>query len=106
MRGDVRGRRVALVADGLINPPPGGADHLPALERDGWGVMALCPPGLDPEVAAMSREAIVDQVVAFLDDDYDVALIRSGDAETGRFLRALAARGRHVTREMPPPGLE
>jgi hypothetical protein len=104
MRGDVRGRRIAVVADGLVNPAPGGVDHLLALERDGWGVIALCPPGLAAEVAAGWREAILDQVVTFLDDEYEVAVVTPGDEETAEFVRALASRGRAVTREMAPPG--
>lgn len=103
MQGDVRSRRIAVVADAVLNPPSGGGDELAALERDGWGVMALWPPGLAGEALDGWREAVVDQVVTFLDDDYEVALVATGDPELEQFRSALAARGRAVSRELPAP---
>jgi hypothetical protein len=39
---------------------------------------------------------IVEQVITFLDDDYEVALAAGDDPETEQFIRALAATGRTV----------
>jgi hypothetical protein len=105
VRGDARSRRVAIVPDGVVNGPPGAVDHLAALEEGEWGVIALCPPGLVPEAKELWRDAIVDQVVVFLDDDYEVVLIAGDDPEAERFVLALAAAGRAVTREDVLPGL-
>jgi hypothetical protein len=106
MRGDGRSRHVAVVPDNVINPPAGGdAGPLVALEQAGWGIVALGPPELVPEARAAWLEAIVEQVVTFLDDDYDVALMAADDAETGAFVRALAATGRAVTRMLPETGI-
>jgi hypothetical protein len=45
--------------------------------RRGWGVIALCPPGLEPSARGAWLDAIVDQVVTFLDGEYEVALVSS-----------------------------
>jgi hypothetical protein len=106
MRGDGRSRRVAVVPDSVINPPSGSdAGRLAALEEAGWGIVALGSPDLVPEARAAWLEAIVEQIVTFLDDDYDVALMAADDAETGEFVRALAATGRAVTRALPETGI-
>ncbi|MDX6551613.1 MAG: hypothetical protein QOH74_101 [Gaiellales bacterium] len=104
MRGDARSRRVAVVPDGVVNGPPGDVDRLAVLEEQGWGVIALCPPDLVSEAREMWLDAIVDQVITFLDDDYEVALVAGDDAETMRFADALASAGRTVTREITLPG--
>ena len=46
VRGDLRSRRVAVVADSVLNPPAGGADHLTPLTEAGWGLVVLPPAGL------------------------------------------------------------
>ena len=98
MRGDVRSRRVAVVPDRVLNPLPSAPDELGALERAGWGIVALGSPDLVPEAREAWLEGIVEQVVTFLDDDYEVALVSRDDADTQEFVRALAAAGRSVTR--------
>lgn len=98
MRGDVRERRVAVVPDTVVNPPVGGPDHLSSLAEEGWGVIALCPPGLEPSAHAAWLGAVVDEVVTFLDDEYEVALFSDQDSGTEEFLTALRATGRTVTR--------
>ena len=70
MRGDGRSCRVAVVPDTVLNPPPGAPDRLTELADAGWGVMALGPPG----AGELWLDAIVDQVVTFLGDDYEVIL--------------------------------
>jgi hypothetical protein len=98
MRGDVRSRRIAVVPDGLLNPAPGDDTALLAnLEQEGWGIVALCPSGLVPAAKDAWLDAIVEQVVTFLDDGYEVALV-TGDPGAEEFVEALAVTGRSVTR--------
>lgn len=96
MQGDVRSRRIAVVPDAVVNPPTGAPDHLSELAEKGWGVIALCPPGLDPSAHRAWLDAVVDQVVTFLDDGYEVALVASDDPEMQEFVVALHATGRTV----------
>jgi hypothetical protein len=74
------------------------------LAQEGWGVIALCPLGLEPSVQKQWLDAVVDQVVTFLDDDYEVALVSHHESETYEFVAALQATGRTVTRvlDLPP----
>ena len=93
MRGDGRSRRVAVVADAVANPPPGSPDTLVALADGGWGVVVLPPGGLDASSRDAWLGAIVDQIVTFLGDGYEVALLPSADGETARFEDALRRAG-------------
>ncbi len=102
MHGDVRGRRIAVVPDTVVNPPVGGPDHLSSLAEEGWGVIALCPPGLEPSAHRAWLDAIVDQVVTFLDDEYEVALVYGDGPEMEEFVTALRAAGRTVMRVLDP----
>jgi hypothetical protein len=97
MRGDGRSRRVVVVPDVVVNPPPGARDLLAELALGGWGVVVLPPPGLPADISHPLVAAAVDQVVAFLDGGYEVALLPSAD-DPGmrRFVTALAASGRTV----------
>jgi hypothetical protein len=97
MRGDGRSRRVVVVPDVVVNPPPGARDRLGELALGGWGVVALPPPGLPADISHPLVAAAVDQVVAFLDGGYQVALLPAAD-DPGmrRFVTALAASGRTV----------
>ena len=45
MEGDERGFRIAVCADALVNPEPGGLDALAVCARAGFGVMQLPPRG-------------------------------------------------------------
>jgi hypothetical protein len=89
---------VAVVPDEVVNPPPGGSDPLSILAQEGWGVIALCPPGLEPSVHRAWLDAVVDQVVTFLDDEYEIALVSGDESEMQGFVTALRANGRTVTR--------
>jgi hypothetical protein len=100
MRGDARSRRLVVVPDALLNPPPGSPDHVTALGADGWGVVVLPPPGLAPAARATWLEAVVEEVVTFLDDGYEVALARVEDEALTELRRALGAAGYEVTREL------
>ena len=62
-------------------------------------MVALCPPGLRPDVARAAC-AIVEQVVTFLDDGYLVALGWPGDERTERLIEALSATGRRIERRI------
>jgi hypothetical protein len=104
LHGDLRGRRVAVVADAVINPPADGPDPLLALADEGWGVISLSPPGLEPSAHAAWLDAVVDQVVTYLDDEYEVALVESDGPEVQAFVTALRAAGRTVTRVLDRAG--
>ena len=97
MRSDGRSRRVAVVPDTVVNPPPGAHDRLGDLTLAGWGVIALPPPSLPAEISHPLVAAAVDQVIALLDGGYLVALLPAAD-DPGmrRFVTALAASGRAV----------
>jgi hypothetical protein len=100
VRGDLRSRRVAVVTDSVLNPPAGGADHLTPLTEAGWGLMVLPPAGLPADTERATIAAIADQVVTFLDDDYEVALGWPGDERTERLIEALSAIGRRIERRI------
>ena len=100
MRGDLRSRRVAVVADSVLNPPAGGTDHLTPLTEAGWGLVVLPPAGLPTGSERAMIAAIADQVVTFVDDGYEVALGWPGDGRTGMLIEALSAIGRRVERRI------
>jgi hypothetical protein len=98
MRGDGRSRRVVVVPDVVVNPPEGARDRLSDLALGGWGVVALPPPDLPPDIAHPLVAAAVDQVIALLDGGYEVALLPcAADPGMRRFVTALAASGRAVS---------
>ena len=96
MRGDGRSRRVAVVPDAYLNPAAGAPDRLAGLAEAGWGVVALPQPGLPPDVEAALLAATADQLAAFLDDGYEVALAEPGDPAARRLAELLAADGRRI----------
>jgi hypothetical protein len=105
MRGDGRSRRVAVVPDAYLNPPAGADDVLVALAEAGWGVVALPPPGLPADVAGPALAAIADQLTAYLDDGYEVALADPGDPAAARLNELLGDRcGKIHAGVSPPPG--
>jgi hypothetical protein len=97
VRGDGRSRRVAVVPDSVVNPPQGAGDRLSELALGGWGVVALPPSSLPADVTSPLVAAAVDQVIAFLDGGYEVALLPAADDPVmRRFVTRLAASGRAV----------
>jgi hypothetical protein len=94
---DARGFRIALVADELLNPEPGGVDALAVVEREGWGAIQLPPPWYPDEVAGPLLEQVAEHVDEFSRHGYTVVLLgdRPGLSE------ALAALG-----VAPPDRLE
>jgi hypothetical protein len=75
MNADVRGWRVALVPDALINPPDSARGRLPdvlsVLESSGYGVMQLPPPGAHALLLAVTA----DQVAEYAHHGYGVVAI-------------------------------
>jgi hypothetical protein len=72
---DVRGFRVMLVADELINEDAAGFDLLAALQDAGWGVVLLPPSWYPDGAAGPLLDAIADQVHEYRRHGYAVALI-------------------------------
>jgi hypothetical protein len=102
MRGDGRSRRVAVVPDAFVNPPPGGGDGLVGLAEAGWGVVALPRPGLPADVEAATLAAVADQLAAYLDDGYEVALADPGDPAAARLNELLGARAGQIRAGVSP----
>ena len=98
MHGDARSRRIAVVPDSVVNPPPDSLDHLATLAAQGWGVIALAPANACASAKAEWRAAILDQVVTFLDDGYEVVCVHGDDEEMRLFHAALDAAGRRLSR--------
>jgi hypothetical protein len=74
---DARSFRVALVADGFVNPPPGGLDVIAGLIDAGWGAVQLPAEGYGQEVSAPLLEQVAEQTEEFHRRGYDVVLIGS-----------------------------
>jgi hypothetical protein len=94
---DLRGFRVALVADDLINGDRAGFDVLGALDEAGWGVMLL-PPAWYPDAAAGPLlDAVADQVHEYDRHGYAIALV----GERAGLAAALAGAGVAVPAPVP-----
>jgi hypothetical protein len=80
---DERSFRIALVADELVNPAPGGLDVLAELECGGWGAIALPPTWYPADVAAPLLEQVAEHVEEFVRHGYTVVLVgaRAGLAD-------------------------
>jgi hypothetical protein len=102
LRGDTRRRRVIVVPDSVVNPPEGAPDQLSNLAAEGWGVIALSPAEVDGSARAVWVDIVVEQVITFLDDDYEVALVQCADPAIQEFVSALAETGREITRVLGP----
>jgi hypothetical protein len=99
---DVRGWRMALVPDALMNPRRRSRVALPdvlaVLEAGGYGVLHLPPPGKHSLLLAV----IADQVAEYAHHGYAVAAIgMHGDSPDGLHWRRLAPLLRH--RGVPLP---
>ena len=91
MSGDLRGWRVALVPDALLNPPPRNRATLPdilgLLEKGGYGLLHLPPPGEHRLLLAV----IADQIAEYAHHGYAVVAIGvRGDAGDVLHWRRLA----------------
>jgi hypothetical protein len=101
--GDVRGWRMALVPDTLINPrtPARAAlpDVLGVLETTGYGVLQLPPPGEHGLLLAV----IADQVAEYAHHGYAVVAVGlRGEPGDGLHWRRLASLLRHRGVALPP----
>jgi hypothetical protein len=103
VEGDERGFRVAVCADALVNPEPGGLDALAVCQRAGFGVMQLPATWYPDEVAAGWLEQVAEQLDEYLRHGYAVVLVtRAGDADAPRQRAALAAALAAIGHELPP----
>ena len=82
---DPRSRRVAVVADSLLEP------LMPELQLRGFGAIQLPPAELEPDVAAAWLEQVAEHVAEFIRNDYEVVLADDGayDVELATALAAL-----------------
>jgi hypothetical protein len=86
---DPRARRIAVVADSLLEP------LLDELDREGFGVIQLPPAGLDSETVAAWLEQTAEHVAEFRRNEYEVVL-----ADDGLF--TLELEQAFATLELPP----
>lgn len=103
MSGDLRGWRLALVPDKLINPPHQMCAALPdvlaVLEAGGYGVLQLPPSGEHRLLLAV----IADQLAEYLHHGYAVVAVGlRGEPGDGLHWRGLAALLRHRNVALPP----
>ena len=83
---DPRSRRIAVVADSLLEP------LLDELDREGFGVIQLPPAGLDPETVLAWLEQTAEHVAEFRRTGYEVVLADDG-LHTVQLEHALEALG-------------
>ena len=103
MEGDERGFRIAVCADALVNPEPGGLDALAVCARAGFGVMQLPATWYPEEVAAGWLEQVAEQLDEYLRHGYDVVLVtRAGDPAGEQQRVALGAALRAIGHDLPP----
>ncbi len=93
VEGDARGFRVAVCADALVNPEPGGLDALAVCERTGFGVMQLPATWYPDDVAAGWLEQVAEQLDEYLRRGYAVVLLTA---------RRATPRPRASARRSPP----
>lgn len=102
MNGDLRGWRIGLVPDVLINPPQPMRGTLPdvlgVLETGGYGVLQLPPAGEHRLLLAV----IADQLAEYLHHGYAVAAVGlRGEPGDGLHWRSLAPLLRHRGAALP-----
>jgi hypothetical protein len=103
MEGDARGFRIAVCADALVNPEPGGLDALEVCQRSGFGVMQLPATWYPEDVAAGWLEQVAEQLDEYLRHGYAVVLVtRAGDADGARQRTALTAALAAIGHDLPP----
>ena len=103
MEGDLRSFRVAVCADALVNPEPGGLDALAVCARAGFGVMQLPATWYPEEVAAGWLEQVAEQLDEYLRRGYAVVLVtRAGDPAGANQREALGAALAAIGHGLPP----
>jgi hypothetical protein len=103
VNGDLRGWRMGLVPDILINRPPQMRTALPdvlgVLEAGGYGVLQLPPAGEHRLLLAV----IADQLAEYMHHGYAVAAVGlRGEPGDGLHWRRLAPLLRHRGAALPP----
>jgi hypothetical protein len=89
---DARSRRVAVVADALLEA------KLDELAAAGYGIIQLPPAALDGATRAAWIEQAAEHVAEFVRTGYEVVLVDDDGADTAALEAALAALG-----TSPPP---
>ena len=79
MKPDERSFRIALVADGYVNPPPGGLDAVAVAAQAGWGVMQLPADDYPAEVAGPLLAEVAEQMEEFSRHGYGFVLVGERD---------------------------
>jgi hypothetical protein len=103
VEGDLRGFRVAVCADALVNPEPGALDALAVCERTGYGVMQMPAAWYPEDVAAGWLEQVAEQLDEYLRRGYAVVLVTSaGDAAGAAQRDALGAALAKIGHGLPP----
>jgi hypothetical protein len=83
---DPRARRVAVVADSLLER------LLPQLREGGFGTIQLPPDDLEATLASAWLEQVAEHVAEFVRNDYDVVVAADGSREA-ELREALARLG-------------
>ena len=103
MEGDLRSHRVAVCADALVNPEPGGLDALAVCEATGFGVMQLPATWYPADVAAGWLEQVAEQLDEYLRRGYAVVVVLpAGDPAAAAQSEALAAALATIGHALPP----
>jgi hypothetical protein len=103
VEGDARSFRVAVCADALVNPEPGGLDGLAVCERAGFGVMQLPATWYPEDVAAGWLEQVAEQLDEYLRRGYAVVLVTcAGDPAGAGQRTALGAALGAIGHALPP----
>jgi hypothetical protein len=100
MERDGRSFRVALVADGYVNPGPGGVDGIAAASATGWGVLQLPAEDYPAGVAQRLLAEVAEQAEEFGRHGYDLVLVGQRDGLS----EALAQAGLAVPDGIVPSG--
>jgi hypothetical protein len=80
---DARARRIAVVADSLLEPA------IDELGPQGYGIIQLPPAALDARTAAAWLEQTAEHVAEFRRHDYEIVLVDDG-MHTAALVEALA----------------
>jgi hypothetical protein len=99
---DLRGWRIALIADALLNPGPRASlpDVIAILEASGYGVLQLPPSG---SAHGLLLAVTADQVAEYAHHGYAVVAIGlKGEIESGLHWRRLTSLLRQRNGTLPP----
>jgi hypothetical protein len=111
IREDLRSRRIAVIADFVVNPgsalygkdraPPSG--FMDALVARGWGIMKMPPHVARLQSCETLIEVSVGDLIDYRKNGYEVVIAAVADLpQQGVWLDAMAACYAKAGREMPP----